>query len=158
MAAVGHAAAHTASHGAASQVVPTGKTDKEQQILLLLVLAGVIIFIQHDVSGKPQDGTQYAALGVVGFILLVLSQFWPEVALTFTVLFVVAVVLNSPNGVPLISKATSQNGSIPAGSSGGSGSGGGNPTNAAPYTGSINSAGLGQGTSAAGGGTNALHG
>jgi hypothetical protein len=90
------------SHGAASQIVPSGKSDQEQQILLLLIASGVIIFIQHENSGKPQQGTQYAALGVVGFVLLFLAQFWPEVALTFTVLFVVSIVLNSPNGVPLI--------------------------------------------------------
>jgi hypothetical protein len=85
----------------------SGGSGNEQQILLLLVLAGVIIFIQHDASGKAQQGTQFAALGVVGFILLVIAQFSPEIAMAFTVLFVVAVVLNSPNGVPLVSKATS---------------------------------------------------
>jgi hypothetical protein len=72
------------------------------QIVMLLVLAGVIIFIQHDKSGKPQSGVQFAALGVVGFVLLVLAQFWPGVAFTFTILFVVAVILNSPNGIPIV--------------------------------------------------------
>lgn len=100
------AVSHVASHGAASTVVPQGKSDQEMQILLLLVFCGAIIFIQHDKDGKPQDGAQYAALGVVGFLLLFLAQFWPELALTFTILFVVAVVLNSPNGVPLISSST----------------------------------------------------
>lgn len=96
------AASHVATHGAASQVVPSGNTSEEQQILLLLVLAAVIIFIQHDKSGNPQSGSQYAALGVVGFILLVLAQFWAELALTFTILFVVSIILNSPNGIPVI--------------------------------------------------------
>jgi ABC-type proline/glycine betaine transport system permease subunit len=103
IAAVGHAA----SHGAATQVIPQGKSDHEQQILLLLVLATVIVFIQHDASGKAQDGTQYAALGIVGFFLLVLTQFWPSVALTLTILFVISIILNSPNGVPLVSKVAS---------------------------------------------------
>lgn len=145
------AASHIATHGAASQVIPAGQSDKEQQILLLLILAGVIIFIQHDNSGKAQDGTQYAALGVVGFILLVLAQFWPDIAFTFTVLFVVAVVLNSPNGIPVIGKATQGAASTTASTSS-------NPTSAAEYTGVINAQGLGQGTSAAGGGTGAIHG
>jgi hypothetical protein len=102
MAMVGHAA----SHGAASQVIPQGHSDQEQQILLLLVLAAVIIFIQTENSSKALDGQQFAALGVVGFILLVLAQFWPEVALTFTVLFVLSIILNSPNGVPVIGGST----------------------------------------------------
>jgi hypothetical protein len=101
------AVSHVASHGAASKVVPSGGSDDEQYILLLLVLCSVIVFIQHDASGKPQDGNQFAAIGVVGFLLLVLSQFIPELALTFTILFTVAIILNSPKGVPLISSATS---------------------------------------------------
>jgi hypothetical protein len=96
------AVSHVASHGAATQVVPQGKSDHEQQILLLLILAAVIVFIQTDKSGKAQNGVQYAALGVVGFFLLVLSQFWPSVALTFTILFVASIILNSPNGVPVV--------------------------------------------------------
>ena len=103
------AASHVAAHGAAgagSQVIPSGNTSEEQQILLLLVLAAVIIFIQHDKSGTTQNGTQYAALGVVGFLLLVLAQFWAELALTFTILFVVSIILNSPNGIPVIGGST----------------------------------------------------
>lgn len=79
----------------------------EMQIVLMLVLAAVIIFIQHDSTGKPQDGIQYTAIGVVGFALLILAQFAPDIAFAFTILFLVAVILNSPNGVPLLSKAKS---------------------------------------------------
>lgn len=79
-----------------------GGSDHEMQIILLLVLAGVIIFIQHDKSGQPQSGVQFAALGVVGFVLLVLASFWPDVAFLFTILFVVTVILNSPNGIPIV--------------------------------------------------------
>ena len=104
------AVSHVASHSAASQVIPSGKSDHEQQILLLLVLATVIVFIQTDKSGKQQSGVQYAALGVVGFFLLVLSQFWPSVALTFTILFVTSIILNSPNGVPVVGKLAAKAG------------------------------------------------
>lgn len=158
IAAAGHAAAHGAA-GAAGQVVPSGKSDTEQQILLLLILAGVIIFIQSERSGKGLSGVQFAALGVVGFFLLVLSQFWSEAALTFTILFVVSIILNSPKGIPLVP------GSV-GGSAGGSSLASqlaGNPTPAsatvqnAPYTGPINQQGLGQGTSEAGGGSGAIH-
>lgn len=79
-----------------------GGSDHEIQIVLLLVLAGVIIFIQHDKSGQAQSGVQFAALGVVGFVLLVIASFWPDVAFLFTILFVVAVILNSPNGIPIV--------------------------------------------------------
>lgn len=110
MAAVGHVASHAATSGAASQVVPSGKSDTEQQILLLLILAGVIIFIQSERSGKGLDGVQFAALGVVGFFLLVLAQFWAEVAFAFTILFVVSIILNSPKGIPLIGKGSGSQG------------------------------------------------
>lgn len=110
IAAVGHAA----SHGAASQVVPQGKSNQEQQILLLLVLAAVVIFIQADRTNKPQNGAQYAALGVVGFILLVLAQFWAEAALAMTILFVVSIILNSPNGIPVVGKISNPENSSPA--------------------------------------------
>lgn len=102
IAAVGSAAGHAATHGAASQVVPSGKSNVEQQMLLLLILCGIIIFIQSERSGKGLNGVQFAALGVVGFFLLVLAQFWAEVAFAFTILFTVSIVLNSPNGIPLI--------------------------------------------------------
>jgi len=81
--------------------------------MLLLILAGVIIFIQKERSGKGQDGRQYAALGVVGFILLMLANFWPDMAFLFTLLFVTAVILNSPNGVPFITQK-----SLPTGPTG----------------------------------------
>lgn len=105
---VATAASHATTHTAASQVVPSGNSNKEQQILLMMILAAVIIFIQHDSSGQKQDGTQYAALGVVGFILLVIAQFWAEFAFGFAVLFLLSVILNSPNGIPLVSKASTQ--------------------------------------------------
>lgn len=90
----------TTSGGGGFSLGSAGKN--ETSIILLLVLAGVVIFIQHDRSGKAQSGTQFAALGVVGFILLVLANFVPSLALVFTVLFVVSIVLNSPNGIPVI--------------------------------------------------------
>lgn len=77
-------------------------SNHEMQIVMLLIVAGVIIFIQHNNSGKEQNGVQYAALGVVGFVLLVLAQFWPDLAFAFTILFVLAVILNSPNGIPIV--------------------------------------------------------
>lgn len=155
IAAAGHAAAHGAA-GAAGQVVPSGKSDTEQQILLLLILAGVIIFIQSERSGKGLNGVQFAALGVVGFFLLVLSQFWAEAALTFTILFVVSIILNSPKGIPLVPGSVGGSSSLASQLQG-------YPTPAsatitpAPYTGTINQQGLGQGTSEAGGGTGAIH-
>jgi hypothetical protein len=102
------AGAHFAGQGVAAGM-PNGELNNNQSeyILLLLILCAVIVFIQHDRTGEPQSGTQYAAIGVVGFVLLVLAQFWPELAFTFTVLFFVSIVLNSPNGVPLISSSTS---------------------------------------------------
>jgi hypothetical protein len=95
-----------ATKSGAAQVTPKLQSDKEQQIMLLLILAGVIIFVQKQRSGKGQDGVQYAALGVVGFVLLMLANFWPDVAFLFTLLFVTAVILNSPKGIPFISAGT----------------------------------------------------
>lgn len=146
IAAAGHAASHGAA-GAVGQVVPGGESQTEQQILLLLILAGVIIFIQSERSGKGLNGVQFAALGVVGFFLLVLSQFWPEVAFSFTLLFLLSIILNSPKGIPLVPGAV-----------GGSSEPASSVVQNAPYTGTINQQGLGQGTSEAGGGTGALHG
>lgn len=110
------AARVAASHGAASQVIPQGSSDKEQQLLLLLIVAGIIIFIQHEKSGQPQQGTQYAALGVVGFGLLFLANFWPDGAFMFGLLFVLAILLNSPNGIPVVGGSSSSASSTDASS------------------------------------------
>jgi hypothetical protein len=113
-------AAKAGAGHAASQVIPQGKSNAEQQILLLLILAAVVIFIQTDKSGKQQSGTQYAALGVVGFILLVIAQFWAGFALGMTVLFVVSIILNSPDGIPVIGGSKGSATELPTAASGAS--------------------------------------
>lgn len=93
-------------HVAASQVgsAPSGMGgDYNGEILLLLVSSAGIIFIDHARAGQPQPGDQYAALGIAGFILLFLGQFMPELAFAFTVLILVSIILNSPNGIPFMS-------------------------------------------------------
>lgn len=99
-------------HVAASQIgsAPSGMGgDYNGEILMLLVSSAGIIFIDHARSGQPQPGDQYAALGITGFILLFLGQFWPEVAFAFTVLILVSIILNSPNGIPFIGKNSGGN-------------------------------------------------
>ena len=93
------AAGHTGAHAVSSEYVGG---DVSTQIVLLLLGSGVVIFVQNARNGKAQDGGQYIAIGVVGFMLLFLSEFVPEIAFAFTILFFVAVLLNSPNGIPLI--------------------------------------------------------
>ena len=93
------AGVHTAAHATSSEIVGG---DVSTQIVLLLMGSGVIIFVQNARNGKPQNGGQYIAIGVVGFILLFMSEFIPEIAFAFASLFFVAVLLNSPNGIPVI--------------------------------------------------------
>ena len=98
------------SHVGASQLAgaPSGMGgDYNGEILLLLVSSAGIVFIDHARSGQPQPGNQYAALGIVGFVLLFLGQFWPEIAFSFTVLIFVSIIFNSPNGLPFISSSSS---------------------------------------------------
>lgn len=83
--------------------------DYNGEILMLLVSSAGIIFIDHARSGQPQPGNQYAALGIVGFVLLFLGQFWPEIAFAFTVLIFVSIIFNAPNGLPFISSANTGN-------------------------------------------------
>jgi hypothetical protein len=94
-AAGGHTTAHAVSSEYIGGSVPT-------QIVLLMSGAAVVIFVQNAKNGKAQDGNQYIAIGVVGFILLFLSEFFPSIGFAFAVLFFVAVMLNSPNGIPVI--------------------------------------------------------
>ena len=96
------AAGHTAAHAGSSELYGG---DVSTQIVLLLLGSGVVIFVQNARNGKAQDGSQYIAIGVVGFMLLFLSEFVPEIAFAFAALFFVAVLLNSPNGIPLIGSA-----------------------------------------------------
>jgi hypothetical protein len=102
-----------ATHVAASQVpgTPTppniGGGAYNGEILLLLVSSAGIIFIDSVREGKGLEGQQFIALGVAGFILLFLGQFFPEIAFAFTLLFFVGVLLNSPNGIPFVSTGSS---------------------------------------------------
>jgi hypothetical protein len=107
MAAAGHAAGHSALSGYTSAGSGIGGNNQETILVLLVVSAGVI-FIQKERSGKGQDGKQFMALGIVGFILLLLAQFLPDLALAFTGLFTLAVVLNNPNGIPFVSEGGKQ--------------------------------------------------
>lgn len=103
LAAAGKAGAHIGASQFAN--APSGMGgDYNGEILLLLISTGGIIFIDHARSGQGQPGDQYAALGITGFILLFLGQFWPEVAFAFALLIMISVVLNSPNGIPFISR------------------------------------------------------
>lgn len=70
--------------------------------ILMLVASGVLVFVDHARAGKPQDGNQYVALGVVGFALLFLGEFAPDLAFGFSLLILVSIILNSPNGLPFI--------------------------------------------------------
>lgn len=103
------AASKVGAHVAGSQFAnaPSGMGgDYNGEILLLLISTGGIIFIDHARQGQPQPGDQYAALGITGFILLFLGQFWPEVAFAFTLLILISVILNSPNGIPFMASGT----------------------------------------------------
>jgi hypothetical protein len=101
------------THIAASQVpgTPTppniGGGAYNGEILLLLVSSAGIIFIDSVREGKGLEGQQFIALGVAGFVLLFLGQFFPEIAFAFTLLFFVGVLLNSPNGIPFVSTGSS---------------------------------------------------
>lgn len=102
MSAVTHVGASAA--GGAVGHAPSGMGgDYNSEILLMLVSTAGIIFIDHARSGQAQPGNQYAALGIVGFVLLFLGQFAPELAFGFTVLIMVSVIFNSPNGIPFLS-------------------------------------------------------
>jgi hypothetical protein len=102
-----------ATHVAASQVpgTPTppniGGGAYNGEILLLLVSSAGIIFIDGVRKGEGVEGQQFIALGVAGFILLFLGQFFPEIAFAFTLLFFVGVLLNSPDGIPFVSSGGS---------------------------------------------------
>ena len=93
------AVGHTASHAGTSELYGGSVST---QIVLLLLGSSVIIFVQNARMGRPQNGDQYIAIGIVGFILLFVSEFWPAIAFGFATLFFVAVLLNSPNGIPVI--------------------------------------------------------
>lgn len=103
MAAAGMVAKHGATSAATSAF---GGGDNEELIIVMMVVSAGLIFIDHDRSGKAQDGNQYVALGIVGFFLLVLDKFWPELALAFAGLFTVSIILNTPNGIPFIPSST----------------------------------------------------
>lgn len=108
------AAGHIVSHQAASSVAnaPSGlNANQNQHILLMMVASGAIIFIDHARSGEPQTGNQYAALGVVGFALLFLGEFWPEMAFGISILILLSIILNSPRGLPFVptKKKTTKN-------------------------------------------------
>lgn len=104
IAAVGKAGAHIA--GSQFAGAPGGMGgDYNGEILLLLISTGGVIFIDHARTGQGQPGDQYAALGITGFVLLFLGQFWPEVAFAFTLLIFISVILNSPNGIPFINSS-----------------------------------------------------
>lgn len=107
------AAGHTGAHAASSEIMGG---DVSTQIVLLLLGSGVVIFVQNARSGKPQNGGQYIAIGVVGFILLFMGEFIPEFAFALAALFFVSVLLNSPNGIPLID---SKGGNAPSTKTGG---------------------------------------
>lgn len=101
IAAGGKAAAHIGASQFAN--APSGMGgDYNGEILLLLISTGGIIFIDHARSGSGQPGDQYAALGITGFILLFIGQFWPEIAFAFALLILISVILNSPNGIPFM--------------------------------------------------------
>lgn len=78
------------------------------KIVLILAVSAAVVFIQHVRSGQGQDGEQYIAIGVVGFILLIIGEFAPDVAFALALLFLVAILLNSPNGVPVVAGAASK--------------------------------------------------
>lgn len=105
IAAVGHAGAHIGANSIAN--APSGMGgDYNGEILLLLVSSAGIIFIDHARAGNPQPGNQYAALGIVGFIILFIGQFAPEIAFAFTILLMVSIIFNAPNGLPFISNSS----------------------------------------------------
>lgn len=78
----------------------------KQMIIVLLAGSAVLIFVQHARSGQAQNGKQYIALGIVGFMLLFLAEFAPDVAFALAILFFIGILLNSPNGIPVVSSAS----------------------------------------------------
>lgn len=99
------AAAKVAGHGAATAATPSTGL-KNEEILLLMVASAGMIFVDHARSGQPQPGNQFAAVGIVGFVLLGVGEFAPAVAFAFALLFFIAIVLNSPRGIPFIAAST----------------------------------------------------
>src|SRR5450830_691559 len=89
--AAGHTAGGIASGGSMNT-----------QILLMMTGSAVVIFVQNAKKGNPQQGDQFIAIGIVGFVLLFIAAFWPEIGFGFAILFYVSVLLNSPNGIPVI--------------------------------------------------------
>jgi len=106
MAVIGKTGAHAAASGFGNAASNVGGDNDELIIVMMIVSAG-LIFIDHDRSGKPQDGNQFIALGIVGFFLLVLDRFWPELAVGLAALFTVSIILNTPNGIPFVPSSTS---------------------------------------------------
>lgn len=105
IAAGGHVAAHQAvsSFGSAPSGISAGSNE---QILLLMAASAAMIFIDKDRSGEGQDGTQYLALGIVGFVLLFIGEFWPEGAFGMALLIFISIILNSPRGLPFVPSKT----------------------------------------------------
>lgn len=93
--------ANKLDHGASIKDLFVG--NDKQYIVMLLAGSAVLIFVQHVRSGKAQDGKQFIAIGVVGFMLLFLAEFAPEIAFGFAALFFLIILLNSPNGIPVVS-------------------------------------------------------
>ena len=119
------AASHVAGHQALSSFgsAPSGlEAGNNQEIMLLMVASAAMIFIDHDRSGQPQNGNQYLALGIVGFVLLFLGEFWPEFAFGFAVLIFVSIILNSPKGLPFVPSTKPSTTTTPTTTTGGTAS------------------------------------
>jgi hypothetical protein len=83
------------------------QTVSKSWVLTLMLGSAVVIFVSNARNGKPQDGGQYIAIGIVGFILLFLAEFAEDLANAFALLFFIGVILNSPNGIPIITPKAS---------------------------------------------------
>jgi hypothetical protein len=104
VAALGLSKAALGSAKARSALNPEGSFMGNNKELIILIMAGsaVLVFVQNTRRGQPQDGRQYVAIGVVGFFLLFFAEFAPSLAFAFALLFGLSVILNSPNGVPIV--------------------------------------------------------
>jgi hypothetical protein len=99
------AAKAVGSHVAGYQARGMSSGHPQQVIIMLLAGSAVLVFVQHARSNTPQSGRQFIAIGIVGFLLLFVSEFASDIALAFATLFFIAILLNSPKGIPVVSES-----------------------------------------------------
>lgn len=79
---------------------------QNETFIILVGCAGLLLV--DDLGGHGHINlVQYIALAVVGAVLLFVGTFAPSLATAFAALFGISILLNSPNGIPIISNKSS---------------------------------------------------